>query len=220
MPQEKPAENPAVALTTKDYAQLQHARVLLNCYAREVAMQEHNLAVRAIANTRFPPPALTQYQGQVLDIQLPRMHSRFCVGVRHVSVTGNYDYITDIYRQDQRHIWTLASWHDIAHLIVSDLSLRENTEFNSELLQQIEESIATMQHLLEAQQGRENPPHTAAPCCNTYTVNSTYSPGIPSIRHPKAVLAGPGSKKKLFAGTRCPVTTTLFPVASPLDHQR
>lgn len=163
LPQAKPAETPAVALTTKDYAQLQHARVLLNCYAREVAMQEHNLAVRAIAHTRFPPPALTQYQGQVLDIQLPRMHSRFCVGVRHVSVTGNYDYITDIYRQDQRHIWTLASWHDIAHLIVSDLSLRENTEFNSELLQQIEESIATMQHLLEAQQGRENPPHTAAP---------------------------------------------------------
>lgn len=163
LPQAKTAENTAIAQTTKDYAQLQHARVLLNCYAREVAMQEHNLAVRALAHTRLPPAALEHYQGQVLDIQVPRMRSRFCVGVKHVSVTGNYDYITDIYLQDQRHIWSIASWRDIAQIIVADLSLREKTEFNSDLLQQIEESIATMQHLLEAQQGKAMPSHTTQP---------------------------------------------------------
>ncbi|MFZ6766593.1 IucA/IucC family protein [Undibacterium sp. Di26W] len=146
------AENSAVSAGTEDYAQRQHAHVLLNCYAREVAMQEHHLAVRAIAHTILPPAALHQYQGQVLDIQLPRMQSRLCVGVRHVSVTGNYDYTTDIYLQDNQQDWAVAGWHEIAHLIISDLSLREGTPYNADLLQQIEESIATMQHLLDAQQ--------------------------------------------------------------------
>ncbi|MES2039347.1 MAG: IucA/IucC family protein [Pseudomonadota bacterium] len=160
LPHARQAANNAVPVDTKQYAELQHARVLLNCYAREVAMQEHNLAVRSIAHTRLPPAALRQYQGQVLDIQLPRMHSRFCVGVQHVSVTGNYDYITDIYLQDQQQIWAIAGWRDIAQIIVADLSLREHTDFNSDLLQQIEESIATMQHLLEVQQGKPNSLHT------------------------------------------------------------
>ncbi|MBI3284859.1 MAG: IucA/IucC family siderophore biosynthesis protein [Burkholderiales bacterium] len=135
----------------EDYAQLQHARVLLNCYAREVAMQEHSLAVRAIAHIRLPPAALHQYRGQVLDIQLRRMQSRLCVGVRHVSVTGNYDYTTDIYLQDQQQTWSVAGWREIADLIIADLSLREGTPFNADLLQQIEASIATMQHLLDVQ---------------------------------------------------------------------
>jgi|GEM_PF-367516 len=160
LPHARQAANNAVPVEASEYAQLQHARVLLNCYAREVAMQEHKLAVRSIAHTRLAPAALRQYQGQVLDIQLPRMQSRFCVGVQHVSVTGNYDYITDIYLQDHQQAWSVASWREIAQIIVADLSLRESTAFNTDLLQQIEESIATMQHLLEAQQGKSNSLHT------------------------------------------------------------
>lgn len=147
---------------TEDYARLQHARVLLNCYAREVAMQEHSLAVRAIAHTRLPPAALQQYRGQVLDIQLPRMQSRLCVGVRHVSVTGNFDYTTDIYLQDRQLNWSVAGWREIAHLIIADLSLREGTPYNADLLQQIEASIATMQHLLDAQQARTSGQQTGS----------------------------------------------------------
>jgi siderophore synthetase component len=134
---------------TADFAKLQHCRVLLNCYAREVAMQEHSLAVRSLEHTRLPPPALRQHRGQILDIQLLRMNSRLCVGVRQVSVTGNFDYTTAIYLQNSQQIWETPNWRDIANLIISDLSLRENTPFNDDLMQQIEESIRTMQHLLD-----------------------------------------------------------------------
>lgn len=130
-------------------ARLQHARVLLNCYAREVAMQEHNLAVLSIAHVRQAPAAMRHYQGQVLDIQLPRMQSRICVGVQHVSVTGNYDYTTDIYVQTAQLVWLVGTWKEIARLIIAELSLREGTAYNDDLQQQIEESIATMQHLFE-----------------------------------------------------------------------
>lgn len=127
-----------------------HARVLLNCYAREVAMQEHQLAVRSVTHTHCPPLALRQYAGQVLDIQLPRMQQRICVGVRHVSVTGNYDYLTAVYLQDAQKQWQTAGWDDIARLIIADLSAREGTPFNQDLLQQITESVSTMQSLLHA----------------------------------------------------------------------
>lgn len=135
-------------------AQLQHARVLINCYAREVAMQEHQLSVRPIEHTRMPPPALSQYQGQVLEIHFPRMHSRVCVGVRHVSVTGNYDYTTEIYWQDSESAWRVGGWNEIARLIIADLSLREGTAYNVDLQQQIEESIATMQYVFEVERGQ------------------------------------------------------------------
>lgn len=135
---------------TPDFAQLQHCRVLLNCYAREVAMQEHSLAVRSLAHTRLPPPVLQQHRGQILDIQLPRVNSRLCVGVQQVSVTGNFDYTTAIYLQNLQQAWETPNWRDIANLIIADLSLRENTPFNEDLMQQIEESIRTMQHLLDA----------------------------------------------------------------------
>lgn len=135
---------------SSDFAKLQHCRVLLNCYAREVAMQEHSLAVRSVEHTRLPPPALQQHRGQILDIQLLRVNSRLCVGVQQVSVTGNFDYTTTIYLQNSHQIWEAPNWRDIANLIISDLSLRENTPFNEDLMQQIEESIRTMQHLLDA----------------------------------------------------------------------
>lgn len=140
-------------------ARLQHARVLLNCYAREVAMQEHNLAVLPIEHIRLAPSALRHYQGQVLDIQLPRMQSRLCVGVQHVSVTGNYDYTTEIYVQKAQRAWVVGGWDEIARLIIADLSLREETTYNLDLQQQIEESIATMQHLFDAQHSQIGDSH-------------------------------------------------------------
>lgn len=133
-----------------DFAQRQHCQVLLNCYAREVAIQEHNLAVRAIEHLGLPPPALRWYRGQVLEIHLPRMDSRLCVGVQQVSVTGNFDYTSPVYLQNQQQAWREADWRDLAHLIIGDLSLRENVEFSTDLLQQVEESVATMQRFLDA----------------------------------------------------------------------
>jgi siderophore synthetase component len=144
---------------TADFAKLQHCRVLLNCYAREVAMQEHSLAVRSLEHTRLPPPALQQHRGQILDIQLLRVNSRLCVGVQQVSVTGNFDYTTAIYLQNSQQVWETPNWRDIANLIISDLSLRENTPFNDDLMQQIEESIGTMQHLLDSHRQPQRESH-------------------------------------------------------------
>lgn len=131
------------------FAQLQHCCVLINCYAREVAMQEHTLAVRAIEHIPEAPPDLLTHSGQVLEIALPRVASRLCVGVKHVSVTGNFDYTSAFYLKNDSAAWRQATWRELADLIILDLSTRENSPFNHDLLQQIEESITTMQHLLD-----------------------------------------------------------------------
>lgn len=162
MTQRGPFTGDTATVSVSSDAGVLHARVLLNCYAREVAMQEHQLAVRTVASTRSLPPALRHYTGQVLDIQIPRLQSRICVGVRHVSVTGNYDYTTEIFLQDQQHVWRVAGWDDIASVIIRDLSQREGTPFNQDLQQQITESVATMQHLLNAQADRQKPSQQSA----------------------------------------------------------
>ncbi|MFM9433464.1 siderophore synthetase component [Janthinobacterium sp. CG_23.3] len=130
------------------FAEEQHCRLLVNCYAREVAMQEHTLAVLPAAHAaeRLPTPA--DYQGQVLDIALPRVDSRLRVGVLHVSATGNFDYTTEVFVQRGQGAWRAAGWEALARLIIEDLSARANTDFNAELLQQIGDSIATMRDLL------------------------------------------------------------------------
>ena len=123
------------------FAEQQHSRLLINCYAREVALQEHTLAVLASA----APPG---HHGQVLEISLPRMDSWLRIGVLHVSATANFEYTTDVYLRSGAQPWRLAGWHDVATLIIEDLSRRTETPFNNDLLQQIGDSIATMNDVL------------------------------------------------------------------------
>lgn len=131
------------------FAEQQHSRLLINCYAREVAMQEHTLAVlpapRGVGHPAMPP----NHRGQVLEIALPRVDSRLCVGVLHVSSTANFDYTTDVYLRSGDQAWRQAGWQDVARLIIEDLSRRADTPFNNELMQQIGDSIATMSDVLE-----------------------------------------------------------------------
>lgn len=140
------------------FAELQHCRLLINCYAREVAMQEHTLAVLPAHQLADAVPQLAGYHGQVLDIALPRMDSRLRVGVLHVSATANFDYTTPAYLSSGGDAWREAPWQDLARLLIEDLSRRAGTAFNDELLQQIGDSIATMQDVLDRQ------PVAAAPC--------------------------------------------------------
>lgn len=127
------------------FAEQQHCRLLINCYAREVAMQEHTLAVLPASRGAVPPG----HGGQVLEISLPRVDSGLRVGVLHVCATANFEYTTDVYLRSGAQPWRLAGWQDVARLIIEDLSRRAETPFNNELLQQIADSIATMNDVLE-----------------------------------------------------------------------
>lgn len=139
------------------FAELQHCRLLINCYAREVAMQEHTLAVLPVYQLADAVPQLASHHGQVLDITLPRVDSRLRVGVLHVSATANFDYTTPVYLRSGSDGWREADWRDLSRLLIEDLSRRAGTPFNDELLQQIGDSIATMQDVLDQQ------PATTAP---------------------------------------------------------
>ncbi|PHV06768.1 IucA/IucC family siderophore biosynthesis protein [Janthinobacterium sp. BJB412] len=139
------------------FAEQQHCRLLINCYAREVAVHEHTMAVLPAAGR---PPMPPDYQGQLLEITLARLGSRLRVGVLHVSATCNFDYTSAVFVQHGDGAWREADWHDVARLVIEDLSLRADTGFNEELLQQIGDSIATMQDLLERQPTAR---HAAAP---------------------------------------------------------
>ncbi|MBV6323513.1 IucA/IucC family protein [Duganella violaceipulchra] len=145
---------------TESFAEQQHGRLLINCYAREVAMQEHTLAVLPASRSAHPAmPA--DYRGQVLEIALPRLGSQLCVGVLHVSATANFDYTTGVYLRTGQEAWRDAGWRELARLIIEDLSCRAATPFNEELLQQIGDSIATMQDVMDRRPAPALPPAAA-----------------------------------------------------------
>ncbi|MBA5688940.1 IucA/IucC family protein [Rugamonas apoptosis] len=158
----QPPKAAAAAGGEPRFAERQHCRLLINCYAREVAMQEHTLAVLPVYQLADPVPQLANHHGQVLDIALPRVTSRLRVGVLHVSATANFDYTSPVFLRADGDHWREADWRDLSRLLIEDLSRRAGTAFNDELLQQIGDSIATMQDVLDRQPASAVPSQPAA----------------------------------------------------------
>lgn len=123
-----------------------HAQRLINCYAREVAMQERALCVRMVKPSAIWPDAL--FHGgdwqRVLEVDLPRTGVRLCAGVCGVSVTANFEYTTPIYRQCHGHGWQCVGWQEVAGCVISELSQRHGNEFNDDLMTQVGESVSTL----------------------------------------------------------------------------
>lgn len=168
------------------FAEEQHCRLLINCYAREVAMQEHTLAVLPASYVVERLTMLDGYRGLMLEIAMPRVQARLCVGVRNVSATANYDYTTAVLVQRGEGEWQAEGWEAVARLIIEDLSTRTNTAFNDELLQQIGDSIATMRDVLQRQQQAWRPAVAASPLQGYIDSEQSLITGHPFHPAPKS----------------------------------
>lgn len=122
-----------------------HLETLLNCYCREVAAPQGQLrAGPPFGHGDWPIAvrmALQRLGGQVLHVQLPHMRDRLLVVVESASPTGNYRYLSPLFHKAQGKPWALLDWHSLATLLLHELALQQGSPLNTELLDQMQNSV-------------------------------------------------------------------------------
>jgi siderophore synthetase component len=125
---------------------------LLNCYCREVAAPHGQLRVGPpFGQSDWPAAikmALQRSGGQVLNVQLPCTHDRLLVVVESASPTGNYRYRSPVFHKAQNKPWALLDWEELATLLLRDLALQHETPPNTELMEQIRNSVMVCTEVL------------------------------------------------------------------------
>lgn len=119
---------------------------LLNCYCREVAGPAGELSVGPLFWQNDWPAAIKmacqREGGQVLHVQLPHAGERILGVVDAPSLTGNYRYRSPFFHKAAGQPWTLLDWESHAKVLLRELSLRHGVAANTELMEQIRDSVA------------------------------------------------------------------------------
>jgi siderophore synthetase component len=119
---------------------------LLNCYCREVAGPAGELSVGPLFWQNDWPAAikmaLQREGGQVLHVQLPHTGERLLVVVAAASLTGNYRYRSAFFHKAPSKPWALLDWAAQAALLLREMALRHGLPPNTELMEQVRNSVA------------------------------------------------------------------------------
>ena len=119
---------------------------LLNCYCREVAGPAGELSVGPLFWQNDWPAAvkmaLQREGGQVLHVQLPHTGERLLVVVAAASLTGNYRYRSPFFHKAPGKPWALLDWAAQAALLLREMALRHGLPPNTELMEQVCNSVA------------------------------------------------------------------------------
>jgi siderophore synthetase component len=136
--------------------------VLLNCYCREVAGPQGELtvgplfghndwpqAVRLALGGHDGHPGHDRHHGRgAMHVVLPRTRARLLAVVARPSVTGNYRCRSPLYCKAEAQPWTLLDGPALASVLLRELALQTDTPYNSELMEQIRDSVAVTAALL------------------------------------------------------------------------
>lgn len=119
---------------------------LLNCYCREVAGPDGQMSVGPLFGQTDWPMALRlilqRDGGQVLQLQLPHSGERLLAGVERASPTGNFRYLSPLFHKAPGRPWALLDWESSAQMLLKELSLHHALPPNTELMDQIRNSVA------------------------------------------------------------------------------
>ena len=150
-----PEQSLALAYRTRHQHDLAGARsmaALLNCYCREVAAPAGQLQLDTPFGQKGWPLALKHsqrlQQGHILEILLPLTGRRILVAVARPSLTLNYDYLCAPYGGGFGKPWQALDWQHLARLLLAELALRYQQPFNTELLEQIGNSVQVMHEFI------------------------------------------------------------------------
>jgi siderophore synthetase component len=134
---------------------------LLNCYCREVAGPAGELSVGPPFWQNDWPVAIKMAQqregGQVLHVQLPHTGERLLVLVATASVTGNYRYRSPVFCKAPGKPWALLDWSTQAALLLREMALRHGLPANTELMEQVCNSVAMTTLALSCAPGERFP---------------------------------------------------------------
>jgi siderophore synthetase component len=131
--------------TTDLRAERRCQEVLLSCYCREVASPEGSLTVGPLFwQSDFPMSlkiALQQTGKHALQVSLTKTGTRILTVVSSPSATGNFRFLAPLFHKRPGKAWDTLDWETLAALLVQELAERNDVPFNTELLEQIRDSI-------------------------------------------------------------------------------
>jgi siderophore synthetase component len=118
---------------------------LLNCYCREVAGPAGEANVGPLFWQNDWPAAikmaLQREGGQVLNVNLPHTGERLLTVVAAASFTGNYRYRSPFFHKAPGKPWALLDWEGQAALLLREMALRYGMPPNTELMEQVRNSV-------------------------------------------------------------------------------
>jgi len=127
---------------------------LLNCYCREIASPAGEMSVGPMFWQNDWPTAihlaLQREKGQVLQVQLPYTGGRLLVVVSGPSSTGNFRFRSPFFHKAPGKPWGLLDWETQAALLLRELAMRHGLPPNTELMEQVRDSVAMTTLALEA----------------------------------------------------------------------
>ncbi|GAO72176.1 MULTISPECIES: IucA/IucC family protein [Comamonas] len=125
---------------------------LLNCYCREVAAPAGQMRVGPPARKNDWPATiamtLQREAAQVLEVQLPHIHDRLLAVVGGAWLTGNYRYLSPVFHKAENRPWALLDWESLAALLLREMAQQHELPLNTELLEQIRNSVAVSTEVL------------------------------------------------------------------------
>jgi siderophore synthetase component len=120
-------------------------QVLLNCYCREVAHPEGQMTIGPLfGHNDWPMPikmALQQHGGEAMQILLPQTDERLLTVVAFSSPTCNFRYRSTVFHKSLGKSWMPLEGEALAILLLRELSLKYAVPPNSDLMDQIRDSI-------------------------------------------------------------------------------
>lgn len=148
-----PSENAAVRRLHAELAAARRSQeTLLNCYCREVAGPSGLLRVGPPVGQTDWPVAVTmtvqREHGLVLQIQLPHVRDSLLAVVGGAWITGNYRYLSPIYHKAENKPWALLDGEALAALLLREMALQHDVPPNTELMEQIRNSVAVSTEVL------------------------------------------------------------------------
>lgn len=134
-------------LSNADFEAWERAQqTLLNCYCREVAGPEGQFTVGPLFGQNDWPVSvkliMQQSGGQAMQVLLPHTGCRLLAVVACFSPTGNFRYRSSVFHKSPGKPWTLLERESLARLLLHELSLKYDLPPNSDLMEQIRDSIA------------------------------------------------------------------------------
>lgn len=146
MPNQTNPENAAARLSAELASARRCQETLLNCYCREVALPNGQLRVGPPMDPHDWPAAIVmtaqRERAHVLQIRLPHVRDSLLAVVGGAWLTGNYRYLSAIFHKAGNKAWAMVEWEALAALLLRDLALQHALPPNTELMEQIRNSVA------------------------------------------------------------------------------
>lgn len=150
--QTHPGNTAARRLSAKLAATQRCQQTLLNCYCREVAAPNGQLRVGPPMGQQDWPAAIVmttqRERAHVLQIRLPHVRDTLLAVVGGAWLTGNYRYLSPVFHKVENKAWALLEWESLAALLLRDMALEHGVPPNTELMEQIRNSVAVSTEVL------------------------------------------------------------------------